>query len=274
MLSVPPEEVCGARRGAAADRVRVGAADGQVEDDVEAVVDGGLPGADARPGSRLTCQTCWPSTVPADLLVAQRPVDDLGVGVVRGLAAGARRQAAGQAVVLVAVAAGRRAAVQGCRGLRAAVDVLHDVGLADRRPRPRDCRGRQRHRRGTPASSRARWPRLGCLIDAVIISWPPAGAAKSVRWDSMRPEVQLPPLFSAVRLRWPLPSRATLAGVFVSTSPVHGFGPPGAVDAGSRSSCGRRAVPAAPGKLSVQTVFHCVALRRARRGRWSVSRRR
>src|SRR5258708_27939132 len=58
-------------------------------------------------------------------------------------------------------------------------------------------------------------------MDALIIISPPAGAAKSSRWVSTRPEVQAPLLSSAVRSRWPLPSRCTLLVEFVivSTSP-------------------------------------------------------
>ena len=58
-----------------------------------------------------------------------------------------------------------------------------------------------------------------------------AGAAKSVRADSTRPEVQLPAESrTGVIARFPEPSRTTLAGlsVIVSTSPVPQFqAPPG-----------------------------------------------
>ncbi len=72
---------------------------------------------------------------------------------------------------------------------------------------------------------------MGCSIEAEICIWPPAGAAKSVRAVSMRPEVQLPEA-SRIGLisRCPLPSWNTLAVllVMVSTSPVpHWAAPPG-----------------------------------------------
>jgi hypothetical protein len=62
-------------------------------------------------------------------------------------------------------------------------------------------------------------------------SLPPAGGWKSVRWVSIRAEVQLPAASrSGVIARWPAPSMLTLAGALVirSTSPVPQFGaPPG-----------------------------------------------
>jgi hypothetical protein len=60
------------------------------------------------------------------------------------------------------------------------------------------------------------------LIDAVICSLPPGGAAKSARVLSMRPEVQVPPLLRALMTRWPVPSRYTfwVELVVCSFSPV------------------------------------------------------
>jgi hypothetical protein len=62
-------------------------------------------------------------------------------------------------------------------------------------------------------------------------SLPPAGAARSVRWVSIRAEVHAPEaLRIGVMRRLPAPSRLTLAGllVIVSTSPVPQWGaPPG-----------------------------------------------
>ena len=76
-----------------------------------------------------------PVEVPGDRLVARvGPVDDDGVGVVAGLAAGARLQAAAQAGGLVTGTAGIDAAMQGPGVLRQRVDVLHDVDLAGGRP--------------------------------------------------------------------------------------------------------------------------------------------
>lgn len=48
---------------------------------------------------------------------------------------------------------------------------------------------------------------LGCSIEAVISSFPPGGAWKSSRVLSIRPDVQVPPLFVALSTRWPPPSR-------------------------------------------------------------------
>ncbi len=64
---------------------------------------------------------------------------------------------------------------------------------------------------------------LACCNDASMRSFPPTGAAKSVRWVSTRPEVQLPPAsLIGLMTRWPWPSWNTLAVllVTVSTSPV------------------------------------------------------
>ena len=80
---------------------------------VEAVVDGRVPGGDADlalphdPGLLAV-------EVEADLLVGLRAVDDLAVLVVAGLAAGAGGQAAGAAVVLGARARRARCRSAGC----------------------------------------------------------------------------------------------------------------------------------------------------------------
>src|SRR5579875_3440999 len=95
-------------------------------------------------------------------------------------------------------------------------------------------------------------------MDAEISIIPPAGAAKSERCDSMRPEVQAPLSSSAVMSRWPLPSRCTFEVEFdiVSTSPVPQFaGPPGAlVPVSSIQSAAGGALFAAPLKFAFQTV--------------------
>src|SRR6185312_14686002 len=96
-------------------------------------------------------------------------------------------------------------------------------------------------------------------MEAEICIIPPAGAAKSERWDSIRPEVHEPPEDRAVISRWPLPSRCTFEVEFdmVSTSPVPQLaGPPGElVPVSSIQSEDEGALPAAPPKLAFQTVF-------------------
>src|SRR5260370_38514450 len=87
---------------------------------------------------------------------------------------------------------------------------------------------------------------------------PPAGAAKSERWVSMRPEVQLPePSRRAVMPRCPLPSRLTFAVEFDidSTSPVPQFaGPPGELCPVSKIQSEEGGdVPAPPPRLAFQT---------------------
>ncbi len=66
---------------------------------------------------------------------------------------------------------------------------------------------------------------LGCLMEALTSSSPPAGAAKLSATVSIRPDVQLPPEFTGVMFRCPLPSSDTFAAEFVlvSTSPVPQF---------------------------------------------------
>ena len=63
---------------------------------------------------------------------------------------------------------------------------------------------------------------MGCLIEALTSISPPAGAEKLLDTVSIRPDVQDPPEFTGVMLRWPLPSSETFAVEFVlrSTSPV------------------------------------------------------
>src|SRR5262249_8006078 len=51
---------------------------------------------------------------------------------------------------------------------------------------------------------------FGCWTEAVISSLPPAGAWKSSRVLSIRPDVHVPPLLIAFSTRCPLPSRYTL----------------------------------------------------------------
>src|SRR5689334_16440372 len=65
-------------------------------------------------------------------------------------------------------------------------------------------------------------PPAGCRIEAVTSSLPPAGAPTFADDVWMRPDVQFPPLLSAVMSRFPAPSRWTLADelVIVSISPV------------------------------------------------------
>ena len=124
--------------------VGVAAADRDVEDDVEPMVDAlGPPG---RPDPALAdAEVLLAVVVPADLLVRGVPaVDDRSVGLVAGVAGGARPQIAAEAVALVAGAGGavrillgQVAAVQGARIARAGVDVLQDVDLPGHRPYPR-----------------------------------------------------------------------------------------------------------------------------------------
>src|ERR1035438_9693264 len=131
----------GAGGGAVTGAVRVFAADGEVQDDREAVVHGPRPrlGADL---ALVHGEEQAPVEIPADLLVRDvAPVDDDGVGVIAALASGARPQAAAQAGVFVArpggavgVADGEVSAVQGGGMLAARVDVFHDVDLAGARP--------------------------------------------------------------------------------------------------------------------------------------------
>ena len=63
---------------------------------------------------------------------------------------------------------------------------------------------------------------MGCWIEAVTSSSPPAGAPTLALVVWIRPDVQAPPWFSAVMSRSPLPSRWTLLDEFVmvSISPV------------------------------------------------------
>src|SRR5260370_33080332 len=87
---------------------------------------------------------------------------------------------------------------------------------------------------------------------------PPAGAAKSERCVSIRPEVQLPDASRrAVMARWLLPSTETFAVEFeaASTSPVPQFaGPPTELWPVSRIQFAADGeVPAAPPKVSLQT---------------------
>src|SRR5256885_2311591 len=69
-------------------------------------------------------------------------------------------------------------------------------------------------------------PPVGCWIEDCIITTPPAGAPKSERCVSMRPDVQplvgFEPLWSARMTRCPAPSWNTFAVllVIVSISPV------------------------------------------------------
>src|SRR4051794_36913765 len=80
---------------------------------------------------------------------------------------------------------------------------------------------------------------LGCCSDASMRNLPPAGAAKSVRWVSTRPEVHAPEeLRIGLITRWLGPSWDTLAGVLVmgSASPVPPVGaPPGELGPGAES---------------------------------------
>src|SRR6185437_7098399 len=97
----------------------------------------------------------------ADLLVGLRPVDDLGVRVVRAQAAGAGSQTAAAAAVLVARTVRRDSAVQAGGGGRVAVDVLHDVGLADGRPGSRaGARSAAQRPEGGPVAGRVGHVRL------------------------------------------------------------------------------------------------------------------
>src|ERR1700726_2864019 len=94
-------------------------------------------------------------------------------------------------------------------------------------------------------------------MDALIISSPPGGAAKSLRCVSSRPEVQALPELSAVMSRWPLPSRWTLLAepVIVSTSPVPQLAAPLAEVVPVRviQLAEDGAEPADPAKLSLHT---------------------
>src|ERR1700753_538270 len=87
---------------------------------------------------------------------------------------------------------------------------------------------------------------------------PPAGAAKSLRCVSIRPEVQAPFVLSAVMLRWLLPSTETffVELLMVSTSPVPQLaGPPGElVPVSSIQILDEGALTAVPAKLSRHTV--------------------
>src|SRR5947209_11361641 len=95
---------------------------------------------------------------------------------------------------------------------------------------------------------------------AVTSSSPPAGAAKSERCVSMRPDVQFPELSSrAVMFRWPLPSTETFAveEEADSTSPVpQSAGPPAELwPVSSIQFDEDGAVPEVPPKVSCQTRF-------------------
>src|SRR5450631_3384935 len=89
-------------------------------------------------------------------------------------------------------------------------------------------------------------------MEAVTSSSPPAGAPTLALVVWMRPDVQEPPLFSAVMSRSPLPSRYTLLDEFVmvSISPVPKLEP------GPVSYCHADdgPLPAAPLKSSLNTV--------------------
>src|SRR4051812_24463693 len=90
--------------GAAADLVRVGAADRDVEDDEEAVVDGGLPGR-VRHLVLLDREGLGAVEGEAQFLGGGvAAVHDDGVGVIAALAAGAVLEIAGDAVRVVALA--------------------------------------------------------------------------------------------------------------------------------------------------------------------------
>ena len=193
------------------------------------MIDCGLPGSGA--DLCLGDGVVGPAVkVPGDRLVAgPGPVDDDRVGVVPGLAARARLQAAGQAVGLAARAAGVGAAVQRARVLGQRVDVLQDVDLTDRghfgqamvpevpAPLARNPAPSIQNAGQYPAPSGG----LGCLIEAMTSISPPAGAAK-VLAVSIRPEVQRRPDFTGLMSRWPWPSSDTFAveRVADSTSPV------------------------------------------------------
>src|SRR5437879_6261476 len=97
-------------------------------------------------------------------------------------------------------------------------------------------------------------------MEAVTSSMPPAGAAKSERCVSMRPDVQFPaPSSSAVMFRWPLPSTETFAvdEEADSTSPVpQSAGPPGELwPVSSIQLADDGAVPEFPVKVSCHTRF-------------------
>src|SRR6185503_12087523 len=98
--------------GAAAEGGRETAADGQVEDDEEGVVDRLGPGGGVHP-VLLQGEVVVAVEVPADPLGRDRAVDLDGVGVEAGLAAFAGALAAAEARGLAARAAGVGAAVQG-----------------------------------------------------------------------------------------------------------------------------------------------------------------
>src|SRR6185437_13181797 len=93
---------------------------------------------------------------------------------------------------------------------------------------------------------------LGCSIEAVTSSSPPAGAPTLAEVVWMRPEVQVLPEPSAVMSRSPLPSRWTLLVEFVivSISPVPKFDP-GPV---SYCHCEPAPEPADPLKSSLNWV--------------------
>ena len=104
---------------------------------------------------------------------------------------------------------------------------------------------------------------LGCLSSAVNRSISPAAGAKSLRWVSMRPEVQLPaPSRTARMLNRPAPSRKTLfvEALAVSTEPVPQFGaPPGYwVPVRSSQLAADGEVLAGPVKSSVHSVVQLV----------------
>ncbi len=153
---VPCNEVWAVRGGAPALGIGEGAADRDVEQDREAVVDGCGPGRLPDPGLAHAVELVSVQ-VPADLLVAGvAPVDDHRVGVEALPAPGAVPQPAAQAALLVArpgrpvgIALGEVPAVQGARGLAQSVDVLHDVDLAGRRPP-----GRRQHPESRPVTQR------------------------------------------------------------------------------------------------------------------------
>src|SRR6202042_3842489 len=97
-----------------------------------------------------------------------------------------------------------------------------------------------------------RLPGLGCSIEAVPSSWPPAGAPTLALEVWIRPEVQLLPEPLAVISRSPFPSRWTLLVelVMVSISPVPKF-EPGPV---SYSHCESAPEPPDPLKSSLNWV--------------------
>src|SRR5947207_10657744 len=100
---------------------------------------------------------------------------------------------------------------------------------------------------------------FGIWMRACTRSFPPAGARKSSRLVSIRPDVHLPaPSRTGVIRRFPEPSSATLVvlSVIVSTSPVPKLaGPPGyEVPTSYRQPLPTR-LPAPPLQASLQTRF-------------------